>query len=383
MWFSTFLVLNLFRRRARSLLTIGGMTIAIGTTVALLGIAKNLEQTMMQSFAGRGVDLIVSEERKLDPLTSDIPEDLAAKIHEVPGVEEVGPGLLELVNYTHDGAEMSLMLQGWEPGSFLFDDVVLKEGRQFNADENDVVVLGVNAADALEKQVGDTMTIQRKQYKVVGVIEPNSFQERGLAFLPLAELQRLMGRPNSVTGFSVRVARSPGVETSVDDVRKGINALTASDDVPVRIAAVPTAEFVQQSPHIQVSRAMAWATSLIALIVGAVGTLNTMLMSVVERLKEISILRAIGWKRTRVASMILGECFVLSIVGATLGIIGAGFLLRWLAYYPLTKMLIQGDMPPIVILEGLTVAAVVALFGGGYPAWRATQLTPVEGLSHE
>lgn len=383
MWFSTFLVLNLFRRRARSLLTVGGMTIAIGTTVALLGISQNLERTMMQSFAGRGVDLIVSEEKKLDPLTSDVPEELGPRIQAIPGVEEIGPGLLELVNYTHNGSEMSLMLQGWEPDSFLFQDVKLIDGRVFHSDESDVVVLGTNAADALQKQVGDVMTIQRKKYKVIGIIEPTSFQERGLAFLPLAELQRLMGRQGSVTGYSVRIDRSSGTEFDVDEVRKKIDALTDSDDIPVRIAAIPTADFVQQTPHIQVSRAMAWATSLIALIVGAVGTLNTMLMSVVERIREISILRAIGWKRSRVASMILGECFVLSIVGASLGIIGAGILMRWLAYYPMTKMLIQGEMPPVVILEGLTVATVVALFGGGYPAWRATQLTPVEGLSHE
>lgn len=383
MWFSTFLILNLFRRPARSLLTIGGMTIAIGTTVSLLGISKNLERTMMQSFAGREVDLIVSEERKLDPLTSDVPEELGAKIQELPGVMELGPGLLELVNYTHNDAEMSLMLQGWEPGSFLFDTLTVLDGRKFTADDKDVILLGDNAADVLEKRVGDTMTIQRKKYTVLGIVKPTSFQERGLAFLPLRELQRLMGREGSVTGYSVRVDRSLGSDVTVEAVQKQINALTASDDAPVRIAAVLTAEFVQQSPHIQVSRAMAWATSLIALIVGAVGTLNTMLMSVVERIKEISILRAIGWKRARVAAMILGECFTLSMVGATLGMLGAAGLLRWLAYYPLTKMLIQPDLPLIVILQGLTVAAVVSVFGGGYPAWRATQLTPVEGLSHD
>jgi len=360
-----------------------GMAIAIGTTVALLGIAESFEQSTVQSFAERGVDIVVLEKGVLDQLSCDLHTEYGDRIRDLPGVAGVAPGLLELVDYSHTGTVMSVLLQGWEPGTFLLEGLVKEKGRLFDEMDKGVVLLGTNLADVLKKDVGDVIEIQRKQFEVIGVVKSFNFFENGCAFLPLAELQELMGRSDSVTGFSVRLDPKAGSDITVEGVRQEIEELTDDTGVTLGMSAVATQDYANQSMHIRVVRAMAWAMSLIALVVGAVGTLNTMLMSVVERIKEISILRAIGWKRGRIAWMILGECFLLSLVGALLGTIGAAALLKWLAYYPMTRTFIQGDLPPIVILKGLALASAVALFGGGYPAWRATRLTPVEGLSHE
>src|SRR5690606_21789440 len=110
------------------------------------------------------------------------------------------------------------------------------------------------------------------------------------------------------------------------------------------------------------------------------GVLNTMLMSVVERVREISILRAIGWRKSRVVRMIVGECLILSLTGAVLGTIGAVAFTRWLSTLPAVSGFIEGRIAPVVMLEGLGMAVMVGIVGALYPALRAVRLLPTEGL---
>ncbi|MBX7166289.1 MAG: ABC transporter permease [Pirellulales bacterium] len=383
MWFSTFLWLNLVRRRARSLLTALGMAIAVGTSVALLGVAEQFERSTVESFAGRGVDIVILESGILDQLSSDLQQEYEAPLRSVQGVKDVGPGLLELIDYSHSGNVVSVLVQGWVPDSFLFDTIKIRAGRRFAAGEQGVVMLGKTLSEVLQKQVGDMLTIQRESFRVIGVYESFSVFENGAATLPLAELQRVMARPGGVTGFSVVLDRSGPQPANVEEVCRRIEDLSDESGNALGLSAVATQDYADNAAHLRVIRSMAWATSLIALVVGAVGTLNTMLMSVVERVREISILRAIGWRRGRVARMVLGECLLLSLAGAVIGISAAAGLLAWLSQLPMTRGFITGELPLAVIGKGLLLACAVAAVGGGYPAWRATRLIPVEGLSHE
>lgn len=383
MWFSTFLLLNLVRRLARSLLTALGMAIAVGTSVALLAVAQSFEESSVQAFTARGVDIVVLEQGILDQLSSDLSQEIGPRIAAVPGVKAVAPGLVELVDYSRTGTVISVLLQGWEPGTFLFDELTFREGRAFREGETGVVVIGKTLADVLDKKVGDTVELQRKPFRVIGIYESFNIFENGAATLPLGELQRLMARTDGITGFSVKVDRTGSPANDVREVAKRIEALIDPGGALTGLSAVPTQDYADRSMHIRFVRAMAWATSFIALLVGAVGTLNTMLMSVLERVREISILRALGWRRIRVARMVMGECLLLSTAGSALGIAAAAVLLTWLGRLSMMRGFLSGELPPAVVGKGLLLAFVVAMVAGAYPAWRATRLTPVEGLSHE
>ena len=131
------------------------------------------------------------------------------------------------------------------------------------------------------------------------------------------------------------------------------------------------------------AQAMAWMTALIALIIGAVGVLNTMIMSVFERTREIGILRAIGWRKSRVVRLILYESLLLSVVGAVVGIGSAVLLTHALTWWPLVNGIIRGDVAPIVMIQGFFIALAVGLLGGAYPAYRGAYLLPTEALRHE
>jgi putative ABC transport system permease protein len=123
--------------------------------------------------------------------------------------------------------------------------------------------------------------------------------------------------------------------------------------------------------------------SFLAVFIGAVGMLNTMLMSVLERTREIGVLRALGWRRRQVLGIVLRESLVLGAVGGVCGIVlglGLGGLMALLpGYYGALKPLYT----PQLFVQALVVALVAGVAGGLYPAWRATRMRPVEALRYE
>src|SRR5262249_53219106 len=211
-------------------------------------------------------------------------------------------------------------------------------------------------ASNLNKKVGDTVEVLDEEFTVVGIYHSHEVYENGAITMPLVTLQKLLARPGSVTGFSLGIDHAnPNV--SIESIRQQIEAL--KDTRPnrrTRLDPEPTQKFVHGSLHIRMAHAMAWLTSVIALFIGAVSMLNTMIMSVLERVREIGILRAIGWRSSRVVRMVLGESLLLSLAGAAVGTVGAVLLTRWLTTLPTVNGLISGMVSPWVVAQGLLMA---------------------------
>lgn len=368
---------------ARSLLTAGGVAIAVGTAVTLLGIAYGFRESAAESLGGRGVEIIVVQEGVLDQLTSDLNQNLASRIREVPGVAGISPGLLELIDYPKQNNVLSVLIQGWPPGTFLFEELEFLEGGPFTSDDRKVALLGKTLAQNLNKKTGDMIELQREEFEVIGIYQSFSIFENGAVTVPLRQLQDVMVRDDSVTGFSVQVDRSDGALVPSEEVCRRINALVDDDGNSLKISAMPTQDYVNNSMYLRMAEATAWLTSTVAVAVGTLGLLNTMLMSVIERIREISILRAIGWRRSRVVRMVLGECLLVSLAGAVLGTLGAVALTGWLSTLPAVAGFIGGTIAPNVIGIGFLLALGVAIVGGVYPAYQATRMRPAEGISRE
>jgi putative ABC transport system permease protein len=382
MYFATFILKNLLNRKFRTALTVFGVAVAVLAVVALVGIARGFETSFAELYEARGVDLVVVRAGTAERAGSSLPERIGAEIRELPGVRAVSPGLMDMVSFENRHL-IGVPLQGWEPDSFLFEGLRVVQGRLLEAGDRGGVMLGVLLAKNLGKQVGDPLEIEGQEFRVVGVYESFNVFENGSAVVLLRDLQALMDRPGQVTGFQVVLGDTPDRPAAVERVRHEIEALTDSRGRPWRLSALPTRDYVRSTSEIRMAEAMAWVTSVIALVIGAVGVLNTMTMSVFERTREIGLLRAVGWRPSRVVRLILYESLLLSLAGAAVGTLGAVGLVRFLSELPGAGGYVRADVSWAVIAEGLLIALAVGLIGGAYPAVRGARLDPVEALRHE
>ncbi len=377
MRFYTFVLKNVVRRRVRSTLTIIGMALAVGAVVALVGVSRSTEQSFMDIYEQQNVAVIVQQRGAVQRLTSVLSAELGKEIEKIPGVKHVNAGLVDFTSLDELGAD-AVVVQGWEVDSLLMRKLkIMPDGRNLKPDDKNCVLLGEQLAIALDKKAGDKMSLyETGDYTVVGIFQSSVSYETRSMVMQLADLQRFMGRPGQVTGFAVLVDH-PEDEAEIKRICGEIAALGP------RIDAKPAAESVSETTEIRFINAMAWIVSAIAIIISVVLMLNTMIMSVSERTREIGILRAIGWRRSRIVRMILIESFLLSLCGGVIGSIAAVGLTRLLARHPAVAGLIDTQISGGVVAFGIVSALCVGVLGAAYPAYRGAQLLPTEALRHE
>jgi putative ABC transport system permease protein len=277
---------------------------------------------------------------------------------------------------------MGVLLNGWPPECPLFSRLNVLEGRKLAAGDSEKIMIGRVLAANLGKKVGDTIELYGAYpFKVIGIYESPIVFENGGSVVLLSELQRMMNRndPPEVTGFTI-IADDEARANGLKDLRNRIESLPAAKEIDVQLDATPAVEFVKGVSQIKISRAVAWLTSAIALVIGAIGMLNTMIMSVFERTKEIGTLRAIGWRRSRIIQMVIGESLLLSLGGAIVGSIGGILLVKILTHLPNAAGIVSGHIAPAIIGQGFLVAIVVGVAGAIYPALWSANLLPTEAL---
>jgi len=378
MLFISLIFRNLTRRKMRTVLTVLGISVGITAVVTLVTISYGFENEWLKAFQSRGTDVVVMKSGTADILTSSLDESLKEGLMKIHGVKEVASVLVDLVAIEDSPG---LMIFGWDPGEFLFQHIKVASvkgvelGRLLTPEDNGTnnVILGRIASDNFKKKIGDDINIETDVFKVVGIYESNSIFENGSLIMPLKRLQDLMDRRGRVTVFNIRIAEGSDAKRVAEEIEKkfpGVSSMQAE-------------EALKSNQGIKMAKGMAWATSLIALLVGAIGTMNTMGMSVFERTREIGILRAVGWKKRRVMTMILIESVGMSLIGGIIGCVLGKLFLIILSKYALTSTFVSGDIPFKVFVEAFIVAVGLGVVGGIYPAMRGANLSPIEALRYE
>jgi putative ABC transport system permease protein len=161
-------------------------------------------------------------------------------------------------------------------------------------------------------------------------------------------------------------------------------AARIEEDFKDRLVSISSVEdFSKVDKGLGFIDAASWIISALAIIIGGIGVMNTMIISVYDRIREIGVLKALGWKGTSIVRMILGEAAIIGLLAAVVGsLVGIG-VVKLIMRFPAAKAFISSTLPFGVMTKALAVALVVSLVGSAFPAWRAARLSPKEALRYE
>jgi putative ABC transport system permease protein len=359
---------NLLRRKARTALTVAGVAIGVGLIVALLSITAGVKETANQLIHVGRSDFGLFQQGASDLTRSVLPQSLYAKVQAQPGVSDAAEIFMRVGEVEN---QEEFLLFGFAPGQFADARNVVVEGRKAHGRE---AMLGDEAAKELHLGPGDLLHVGRQAFPIAGVYHSGDrFVDLGAA-LPLDVVQALAQRPHEITTIGVTV--EPGATPKT--VAKRIE-----ETFPGVIAVVEPGQAVRIDTSSRLLVTAGWIFSLLALIIGGIGVTNTMAMSVFERVREIGIMRAVGWKSRRIAALIVSEAIGICLIALGLGLLGGWAAAVLLTEHSSLSSLAHADFTGGVFAWGLAFALGVGLLGALYPAWRAIKLTPIEALRRE
>ncbi|TJY58270.1 FtsX-like permease family protein [Sinimarinibacterium sp. CAU 1509] len=364
---------NLQARPSRSALTLIGIALSVAAVVALTALAWGFEASWQRAAEVRGTDAVVTRTASQNALPSPFDARVADTVRTLPQVYEVA-GLLSELMSVDDAPPMFVF--GWQADSFLWRHLKLISGRFPIENGHAEVALGRLAADMLGKHVGATVYIDAEPFALVGIFDSPALVETGAALMTLTQMQRITDHLNRVNLINVRL-NDASDETTLTQFRAAV-----AQALPGYLA-ITSGDLVQQNVMVRLARAMSWAVTVLAVLIGGAGVFNTMLMSVFERTREIAILLAVGWRRDRVIRMILLESLVLGLAGGVIGVVLGSLAVEVLLWSDMIRGRIDAQITAGLVWYALGVALALGLVGGVYPAVRASGLKPASALHAE
>ncbi|HSC91586.1 MAG TPA: ABC transporter permease [Gaiellaceae bacterium] len=361
---------NLFRQRVRSGLAVLGIALGITTVVALGVVTGGLKSSMGELLRAGGADFVVAQEGASDLSFSTIRDADLASLAARPDVARVTGALLEV---TKVESRPYFFLFGLERQALpqLGFSIVAGRGLGTGADD---LVLGEAAADELGAAPGDTVVLANHRYRVVGIFRTGEKLRDEGGVGQLETVRTAARKPGLVTIAYVTVAPGRDSDAVAAAVERELPQLTT-------ISSIGDVSKVDQG--IEVMDAANLAISLLAVGIGAIGVMNTMVMSVYERTREIGILRAVGWRSSRILRMVVLESLLLCVLAAAVGIVAGVLASRALLLVPTISAFLTPVYSVNVFVRALGIGVLVALAGAAYPAIRAVRLSPMEALRYE
>ncbi len=371
MSFVALIIKNLVRQRIRTGLTVLGISIGITTVVALGVVTNSFKASAGELIRLGGADFMVAQKGAADLSFSVVPQEDVAALAAYPGVARAEGMLFHI---TRVGSNPYFITMGLTAEDLAMNPPPLIEGTLWGAGATNELILGKRAAADLGAGAGDVVTIDDRPFRVTGIYKTGELYQDGGAYAPLATMQDLGAKTGVVTAVFITAERGVDVRTLADSIEKKFPSLATISDV---------SEYGKVDQGLQFMDAANLAISVLAVGIGAIGVMNTMVMSVLERTREIGILRAVGWSGRRILRMIIGEslllCVIAAFVGTALGVLAT----RAILLIDIVRNLLEPQYTLDVFIRALVVAVVVALLGAIYPAFRAVRLTPMGALRYE
>ncbi len=379
----------------RSLLTMLGIVIGVAAVIIVVAIGSGARAVVVQQIQSLGSNLIVIDARSSLWLSDN---DAVAIRREVPGVALAAPILRGGLTVTHGSMYWPTVVNGVTEDFLEARDWTLAAGRNFDSDEVSsgakLVLLGATVARMVfgdRDPIGAVVRLKKVPHTVIGVLAPKGTSNTGrdqddLVVVPLRTARaRLLGvnavNPERIDSILVKVDEGWSLRQAEADIRALIRerprlAAILDDDITIKNMAEVLR--IKESSAGALALLVA-AIASISLIVGGIGIMNIMLVSVVERTREIGIRMAVGARRFDILSQFLVEAITLSSIGGVIGIalgIAGSAAIATFAEWPFIF-----SVQAVALAVGFSIT--VGVLFGFYPARRASLLDPIEALRHE
>lgn len=367
--------LNLTHRPWRTGLTLLGVVLAIAAYVALLGLVKGIEGTLVESFSSRGTDVVLTEAGAADVLSSVVPVGLVDEVAQVEGVAAAAP---ELGRMTTVGENTTSFIIGWPADAFGMRAMEIVEGRfPLPEDRTETVAggitLGTRLAERLDVGVGDLVEVFATDFVVTGLYTSEGVMAMNGALTLIEDMQAQTYRDGQATSIVVQLS------DDLSPVERDAAIARLSERFPV-LSVDPTETLVQEYSNLRIATILAWVVSTVAVASAALAVLNTMAMAVNERRGEIAILGAVGWPRGRIVRLLMLEGAWLTIAGSALGIL-VGIAVAWIvAWSPQVEGFVEPVIDGTLLIRAVAIGLGIGLIGAYVPAIRAASEDPASIL---
>ncbi len=398
--------------KLRASLTMLGMIIGVSAVIVLMSIGSGTQAMVTSRISSLGSNLIFvrpggapqqgavqQAQGSAASLTLQDAQALAAD-GAVPGVANISAEVDSRAQVVAGNLNTNTSIRGVDAPYLDVRNYQLADGDFFTQSQVDgrslVAVLGATVATTLFPNgdaVGQNILINRNQFKVIGTLVSKGGSGFGndddVAMVPITTAMARLSQQRSVTGGqSVSVINVQAVSGKVvNDAKAGISAvlrdrhrITGDDDFTVTSQEDTLATLNQVTG---VMTAFLGSIAGISLLVGGIGIMNIMLVSVTERTREIGIRKAIGAKRSDILAQFLVESLVMSVLGGGIGLLMGVGISRLVSGFNVNGTPLQTVVNPDIAVLAVVVSAAVGLFFGSYPAVQASRLNPIQALRYE
>lgn len=397
--------------KVRSSLTILGIVIGISAIMLIVALGEGAQRIILSQVEGMGSDTIVLRPGMKPKGPSDFAQTLfsdAIKDREVealrrkenvPELVDIAPIVFVAESVAYGGEVAQPTIYGWSAefmmkflrgrllAGEIFDEADIKQGAS-------VAIIGTKLAEDLfgtEDPLGKVVRIKGHNFRVIGIFDPKGsspfFNVENLLLVPYTTAQNYISGKDYYQEVMIKVSSPEAVERSVEDIKATLRELHNITDPDKDDFYIET----QQGAIEQISTIFSALTAFLAavvaisLVVGGIGVMNVMLVSVTERTREIGLRKALGARTRDILAQFLAEATMLTVFGGIIGVF-LGSLLGYISSEVLSRSLSLDwtfEFPIQATIIGIGVSAGVGLIFGGYPAWKASKKSPIEALRYE
>jgi len=383
---------NSSNRKLRSWLTVLGVVIGVAAIIALVSVSRGLELSIEQQFEEFGVDKITILEATTGGigatpgLGSGLTDDDIDAIENVKGLEYVAGMLSKSAKIEHKKDILKTFLTGLpthlDVDMFQEFNLEFTEGSAFTTNSNKIVIGPRVANDLFEKDISirSKIEIEDVKFEVVGILESvGNPQDDSAIYMPLGKMRDLFDEKDSVNFIVAKVKPGTDLNEAADKITQALKKVRSEESFNV---ITPEQLLEQLGAVLGIIQGVLVGIATISLVVGSVGIANSMYTSVLERTRDVGIMKAVGASNNEIITIFLIEAGLVGLIGGIIGVT-IGILIAQLigfaaaqAGFSVLKIFIE----PWLIAFGLAFAVLVGMISGFFPARQAARLNPVDAL---